>query len=426
MTNQFINPSVVAKEALRQLKNNCVMGNLVYRGYEEEFKTLNRGWKVGSSVQIKAPVYFRTHEGRNITGLEAELQEQETLFQVNYWRGVAFKLNADEMTFNIDRFTQRFIKPAMQAIANEIDTTLLGLYKGVPTQVGVPGVVPASLWPYLQAHAKMSDHAVPLQDRFCVINPLAKAKLADIIKGLYHQPMVGTAVQQAEIPGSVAGFRMHESQNVQTQVIGFDPALSLTMGGTAAENATELLVHGNAEWTLNEGDIITVAGTNANNPISGLDLGYVRQFVVTENITSAGTTPFAGTVKVTPGTPPWNIRSNNADPASDLPYQTVVDIPTSGRDVDVSTVTPTTDPQKYTANLAFHRDCLGLCMVPIEIPASIYWKATESHEGYTISVVRYFNGDTLTETVRFDALFGVKVLNPFLGCRIAGANIDTT
>ena len=38
MANAFSNPTVVAKDALRHLKNNCVMGRLVNRGYEEEFK----------------------------------------------------------------------------------------------------------------------------------------------------------------------------------------------------------------------------------------------------------------------------------------------------------------------------------------------------------------------------------------------------
>ena len=46
MANVFVNPSMVAKEALRQLENNLVMGNLVYRGYEEEWQKNPNGWKL--------------------------------------------------------------------------------------------------------------------------------------------------------------------------------------------------------------------------------------------------------------------------------------------------------------------------------------------------------------------------------------------
>ena len=59
MANTWINPTIVAKEALRQLKNNTVMGELVYRGYEQEWARTHNGYKPGSSITINAPVYAR-------------------------------------------------------------------------------------------------------------------------------------------------------------------------------------------------------------------------------------------------------------------------------------------------------------------------------------------------------------------------------
>ena len=58
MASTFVNPTMVARECLRQLKNNCVMGNLVFRGYEEEWKKNPNGWKIGSSVTVKAQYIF--------------------------------------------------------------------------------------------------------------------------------------------------------------------------------------------------------------------------------------------------------------------------------------------------------------------------------------------------------------------------------
>lgn len=415
MSDVFVNPSIVAKEALRQLKNNCVMGNLVYRGYEEEFTTLSRGWKVGSSITVKAPVYFRTHAARDITAAKVDLLERSTTFTVGTWCGVAFDLTAEEMTFSIDKFTKRFITPAMQAIANKIDVTLLGLYNQIPCQVGTPGTTPDDLMTYLQAHARLSDMATPLDNRHCVINPTTKIYLANHLKGLFHQEMVGTAVQKAMLP-PIAGFQMYESQNVQTHTPGTWAAATIYVDDAAgaSENDTTVTVdNGAGDWvtTATAGDIFTIAGVNACNPISGVDTGYLRQFVVTTAATDAGT---ESALACTPGTSPYNIRSSGAT-SQYLPYQTVVTLPAD----DAAITVAGTSAVAYPVNLAFHGDALGLCMVPIELPASITWKAVESYDGYTISVVRYFNGDTLTETIRFDALFGVKALNPFMACRIA-------
>ncbi len=57
MANTLITPSVIAKEALMQLENNMVMGNLVHRDYKKEFV------KIGSTVSIRKPVKFVASDG---------------------------------------------------------------------------------------------------------------------------------------------------------------------------------------------------------------------------------------------------------------------------------------------------------------------------------------------------------------------------
>ena len=76
MSNTYVNPTVVARRALEELENNCVMGNIVYRGYEDEFMRKHNGWKQGSSVTIKAPLYFRVKDGATIDVVD--LREEDT------------------------------------------------------------------------------------------------------------------------------------------------------------------------------------------------------------------------------------------------------------------------------------------------------------------------------------------------------------
>ena len=128
MANAFSNPTVVAKEALRHLKNNCVMGRLVHRGYEEEFKKRHNGWNQGDSITVNAPVYFRSKTGRTVDTVD--LKRRKTTYTVDQWKHVAWALNAEEMTLDLDKWSKDYLAPAMQALANTIDVALLALYKG--------------------------------------------------------------------------------------------------------------------------------------------------------------------------------------------------------------------------------------------------------------------------------------------------------
>lgn len=414
MAGTFINHTLVAREAVRQLKNHCVMGNLVFRGYEEEWKKNPNGWKIGNSITLKAPVYFRVKNGAVIDVVN--VVERSTTFTLSYRKHVAWPITSQEMTLNIDKFSKRFITPAMQALGNYIDETLLSLYKGIPNQVGTPGTTPNKFYTFAEASAVLSDEGCPQQDRSVVMDPWAQASMADNLKGLFQAQIVGQVIGQGSVP-QLATFTPYMSQNVQTHTNGtWASGITVQKDGASSEGDTTLAIKSDGTTnTALQGDIFTIATVNSNNPISGASTGRLRQFVVDANATMDGSGEIAA-LQATPGTAPHNIYSASAS-EDYLPYQTVVALPANN---DAVTIAGTTG-QTYKANLAFHKDCLGLCMVPLEIPASASWSAQESYEGYTIRVIRDYDVTNDQEYIRFDVLFGVKVLNPFLGCRIAGA-----
>lgn len=413
MANTFINPTAVARRALKQLENNCIMANKVYRGYEDEFKTSFNGWKKGSSITIKTPVYFRVKDGATIDTVE--LREEDTTFTLAYRKHVAFPVTSAEMTYNIDKFQERFIVPAMQALGNYIDRASLGLYAGVPMQVGTPGTTPSDFYTFAQAGAYLSDMATPMSDRYCVIDPWAQAKLADSIKGVFHSPMVANAVQMGRISDSFAGMEMYMSQNVNSHTCGTAAgATDILVDGAASEGDNTITIDQNGSWTktLTQGDIFTVGSVNAVNPISGDSTGYLRQFVVE---TAAGTTGNETAVDCSPGKDPYALYSASAT-EKQLPYQNVDALPGNNAAVTVAG----SSGLNHKVNLAFHRHALGLCMVPLEMPASVSWGARESYKGYSIRVIRDYDVINDQEYIRFDTLFGLKVLNPMMACRIAG------
>ncbi len=414
MANVFSNPTMVAAEALRHLQNNCVMGNLVYRGYEKEWAARPNGWNIGASVTVKAPAYFRVKDGRPVDVVD--LKERTTTFTVDKWKHVAWIVTAEEMSLTLDKWSERFLRPAMQALANYIDLTLLGLYTDIPNQVGTPGTTPSTFYTFAQAGARLDEEACPQDDRACVIDPQCQAKLTDSLKGLFQTAIVSKSVEKGKIIDNFAGFKMYMSQNVNTHTVGtWASVADLNKNGASTDEDTTLSLDSTGtNETFKHGDIFTIAGTQSVNPVSGQATGSLRQFVVDLDGVLDGAGEVAA-LTCTPGTAPYNIRSSTAAEAF-LPYQNVNTLPGNN---EVVTVAGTTG-LVHKVNLAFHKDCLGLVMVPIEIPASASWKAQVSEGGYTIQVLRYLDGANYQETIRFDVLFGVKTLNPFLGVRIAG------
>lgn len=414
MANAFSNPTIIAKEMLRHLKNNCVMGRLVFRGYEEEWQKKPNGWKIGSSLTMKAPHYFRTKSGATIDTVD--LYERTTTLTLSNRRHVAWVLTSEEMTYDIDKYSEHYLKPAAQALSNYIDVTLLGLYTDVPNQVGTPGTTPNSFLTFALANARLDEEAAPQDDRHVVVNPETQAYMADHLKGLLHAGIVGKVVTKGQIGpmGSLSGMTPHMSQNVNSHTPGTQAGVSgAAKNGASSEGDTTLAIDGlGSANTLAHGDIFTIGSVNSVNPISGQSTGQLRQFVVDSAATaSAGA---IAALQATPGTSPYSIYSASASETY-LPYQTVDALPANDAAITVAGTASTA----HRVDLAFQKNAFALACVPLEVPASVSWSAQVMDDGYGIRVIRDYDVTNDREYIRFDVLFGVRTINPFLACRIA-------
>jgi len=412
MSDVFLNPTIVAKEALRQLRNNCVMGGLVYRGYESEWTKQHNGYKVGTSITLSLPNYFRVKEAVAMDPVEFNFRSDTMTLETQ--THVAVQLTSAEMTLNLDAFSDRFIKPAMQALSNHVDSRILRMYRDVPAQVGTPGTTPSTFLTYAQAAQYLNEMAAPMDQRSVVINPAAQASIADGLKGLFHQPMVGQMVKKGTM-GQIAGLDMYMSQNVNTHTCGTQAgsAAAVDDGGiTEGDNIIHMDGFAAAASTFTHGDIFTIADVQAVNPISGIATGSSRQFVVDADATGSGSEQ---DIYCTPGTAPNPIYSSLAGEQY-LPYQNVNTLHAHGAVVTVAGSSGLVHP----VNLAFHKDAFALCMVPLQMPASVSWGAQASDDGYSIRVVRDYDVTNDQESIRFDILYAIKCINPFLACRVAG------
>src|SRR5262245_39757626 len=134
MANTVLNPSIIAKAAVRILENELVMGNLVYRGYEDEFDKKVNGYDVGDTISIRKPNQFTVRQV--ITASPQDVTEGKMTMVANKIRGVDFQFTSQQLTLNITELSERVIRPAMIQLANAIDLAMMAEYVNVPNWVG--------------------------------------------------------------------------------------------------------------------------------------------------------------------------------------------------------------------------------------------------------------------------------------------------
>ncbi len=124
MPNTLITPSIIAKEALFQLKNNLVMGNLVHRDYTKEFV------KVGQTISVRKPVRFKATDGA--TRVNQDVLEGTTSIVMNQRKHVSWNFSSQELTLTVEDYSERYIRPAVLELAQQVESSLTGLYTSVP------------------------------------------------------------------------------------------------------------------------------------------------------------------------------------------------------------------------------------------------------------------------------------------------------
>lgn len=419
MSNAFSNPTIFAKEMIRHLKNSLVVGNTIHRGYKSEWSKEHNGYKPGQSISIDLPHYFRVKDGATVD--TADILSRSTTLSLNNRKHVAYTLTSAEQTYNMDMMSEKLIKPAMMALAEYIDRDTLGMYTDIANQVGTPGTTPSNFYTIGQAAARLTEEAAPKMDRHCVLNSQATLKLADNLKGVLHREIVGTAIQQASV-GPIAGMKLYESESVNRHTCG-------TWGGSSAVLVDDTVANGDntinldqngagSALTVKHGDIFTIADVNSVNPASGQSTGQARNFVVDADATfaDAGGGDYNLDITCTPGTDPYAIYDSTANETY-LPYQNIDTLPVNNAAVTI----PGSSGLIYPVNLAYHRDCMAIAMVPLVMPQSAVWGTRMTTEdGLSVRCYKYLDGANDAEVIRFDILYAKKCINPFLGCRIAG------
>jgi hypothetical protein len=400
MANIELVQSLVASEMLRVLSNELVFTNKVSRQYEDKYDLFVEDHRIGTTINIPLPMRNSIRSGWAMN--TQQIVETSIPLTINTIRGCDLAISENELSLLIpdpnnkmEAFSKRFIKPRITRLANEIDRlNYASAYLLVANQVGTAGTVPQTWSVVGDSMQKLDDNLAPQSDRIIIMNPAMRNKMSDALKGTYVKEVSEKALLRGFI-GELADMEFFMSQNVATQTVG-------AQGGTPLVNqsgATGSSVITNG-WTasaavLNAGDIITFAGCNAVNYVTGAALTNLQQFVVTANVTadSGGN----ATIPISTGIGGYNGIITSG------PTQNCSASPTNGGAVTVTGSAST----GYAQNIAFHKDAFTTAFARLSLPKEQGVKASQaSHDGFTIRYMRGYDIVNAQQLDRLDAYWG--------------------
>lgn len=406
MANTTLTADIIAAEAVTILENEMVMGNLVYRGYEEEFNKNINGHKVGETVSVRRPTDFTVRTGA--TAAVQDVVEGKLPVTVDTQIGVDFKFTSEDLTLQIGSLSERVIKPAMVQLANYIDRDLLSLAKYVPQHVTIPSGGINSFDDFALAPTLMDKMAIPQDDRYAVLSPTDHWALLGSQAALYMQDVAKGAYRNASV-GKIGGVDTYMSQNVYQHTTGARTGTDVTDTTSESYNAghtwanvkdsTTVTFHidGMASDTAGyykAGDTFTIATVYDVNPVTKQSNGVLKKFVVMSDTTSASS---EADVSIWPPIITSGAQQNVSAPA-------LLD----GLTVTYQGVASTA----YTQNLFFRKNAFSLVMVPLVKPPGAVEVARKSYKGISVRVIPYYDGTNDVSNWRLDILYGKTVVDP--------------
>lgn len=410
MANTLLTTSIIAAEAIDVLNNNLVTAGLVYRAYEDEYDKRVNGYKPGSTITIRKPAQFTVRSGAAASS--QDVTEGTTTLVVNNQRGVDFEFTSTELTLSIGELSERVIKPAMIRLANEVDSSIQALYKNVWNWVGTPGQTVNSYSDFTVGPQRLDEMAVPTDERCSTLAPADWWAMSSSLANLTAQSTTAeTALRKARL-GMLGNVDTYMTQNVQTHTVGLKGGTPLVNGAAqqttyAASkdtNTQSLITDGwtNSVVALEAGDVFTIAGVYAVNPVTKAVLPYLQQFVNTAQATANGSGQV--TLTISPAMILSGAYQNISAAPADNAALTVLGTASTG----------------YVQNMVFHKNAFALAMVPMEAPQGAVNVSRKSMNGLNVRVVPFYDGANDISKWRLDILYGVKAINPAYAVRMSG------
>ena len=411
--NVFLTDDIIAKEALRLLKNSLVGLQLVNRSKEKYFG------KIGDTISVKKPFRVKSASGRVL--VKQPMVDQTTALKIDRQEHVGLEFTVNDRSLALHDFSERYLKSAVVQLAHKVD---LSIYQELNRSTfftnGVPGngvtfneIIDARAFSTLTGHPDDGKTTV-------VLNTLDAAAHRKKLTTINNDSLVKSAIERAYL-GNVAGYDLFETAQVPTHTVGVATGTPVVSG--AGQTGSTLNTSG---WTasttgiLKAGDVFTIAGVFSINPQTYQSTGQLQQFVVTADANSGASTGPAA-LSISPAINDGTLTTTDAEgnTVSLAAYQNVTAAPAASAPITVLGSTGSTRRN----NFMIHKDAVTVAVIDLVLPQSapVAKRASDDESGLSIALTAQYDITNYREVYRLDVLWGVKNIYPELSRRILGA-----
>ncbi len=369
-------PKLLA-QGLLALREQAIMPRVVNRSYE------NLASQPGNVINVPIPsaISVRTPTPAVTQATNVDFSPTSAVVTLDFWREAPFQLSDSDAVSVMNGTISMQASEAIKAVANAIDSYILGKHTGFYHQAGAAGTTPfaTTITVAGTARRKLNQDAAPVNDRTVVLDPLAEANFLELSNILQFDQR---GDQGGIINGTIGrklGMLFVMDQNVASTHavgVGWATGYSASTVSAAIGDTTLNITNTTASGTVLVGDIFSVAGND---------------YVVTAAATASATVPFA--ISIYP------------------PLKTGMD---TG---DAITVLGTA----YTPNLVLHRDSMAWASRPLASLDGVGNMITSqvdpvSGVALRLEVSRQYKQTTYA----YDVLGGSNVIRRELGAKILG------
>ena len=194
---------LVAVDALPALMGNLVMGNLVNRDFEPALG------QAGDTINVPIPPVLVAHnlaEGDSVTTQSVSLGNAQIV--LNTHAEATFQIPDITKVLAVPDLLRLYMQPALVALAEKIESDLLGLYAGFTanTAVGSAGSAITEATVDL-AETEMFEAKVPASEpKYLVVDSATYSQLRQIVRFSEYQT-AGDAGLRAIVEGSVGKIK---------------------------------------------------------------------------------------------------------------------------------------------------------------------------------------------------------------------------
>jgi hypothetical protein len=388
MANTIKVHEMLATAAAKVIADTSPLFTTVSREGERDFgKTVN-AHKPGDTISVRVPALGTVQNGA--TAVPGDINEKVVPLTIDVRKNISFTLSTHEATLKMTDI-ERMVAPYAAQLAKSVhDELLTKINAGVANTVFKTASADDD---YFDATALISEGMAPQMDRYALVSAREKARVG---KALNNQWTMPTELSRKSTIGMFSGLEFNETASTPIITNGSKVA-GLTTSGTQTAGASTITISSVAGDTFKKGQTFTIAGINGVNPLNGGDTGALRQFVITADVTAAGTGV------VLPVYPALIVG------------QTITALP--------ATATAVTFVGAANAvlgsGLVYNKDAFRLAFVSLQVP--------EDKVGYTLNKngfsIRVYSGSDVTSdmsTTRLDIACGLAVVRPEFAARVIG------